>query len=80
MPMHRLAELLQVTGARIAIIAVPAEAAQAVVDELVANGIRHILNMAPARVQAPPHVVVRSVDTTTELEMLSFCLKQGQGA
>jgi redox-sensing transcriptional repressor len=70
----RLAEVLAKTGADMAIIAVPGVAAQNVVNALVAAGIRSILNLAPVRISAPPHVMVRSVDMTSQLELLSFGL------
>jgi redox-sensing transcriptional repressor len=54
------------------VVAVPAPAAQAVVERLVAAGLDAILNFAPVHVRAPEHVAVRSVDLSTELQMLSF--------
>jgi redox-sensing transcriptional repressor len=57
-----------------AILAVPADAAQAVVDRLVRAGIRGILNFAPARLRVPDHVVLKNVDVTLELEGLSFAV------
>lgn len=56
----------------IAILAVPSGAAQTVTDQLVEAGIRSILNFAPARVQVPDDVVVRQVDLSTELQILSY--------
>ncbi len=60
----------------IAIIAVPAEAAQEVVDRLVAAGIRAILNFAPSRPDVPEGILVRHVDLKVELESLSFFLQR----
>jgi redox-sensing transcriptional repressor len=57
---------------RLAILAVPAAAAQAVADRLIASGIRGILNFAPTRLQVPSTTQVRSVDVAAELEQLSF--------
>ena len=74
LPMDRLAELVPETGAELAIVAVPGTSAQPVVDALVAAGIRCILNLAPVQVTAPPDVAVRSVNMTSQLEVLSFCL------
>jgi redox-sensing transcriptional repressor len=54
------------------VVTVPAGAAQQVVDRLVAVGITAILNFAPVHVRVPGHVVVRRVDLSTELQMLSF--------
>lgn len=58
----------------IAVLAVPAPNAQAVLDALVAAGFRAVLNFAPTRLEAPPHVTVRSVNMAMELEGLSFAL------
>ena len=56
------------------IVSVPAEAAQNVVDCLVAAGIRAVLNFAPVRPRVPPGFRCKSVDLTVELESLSFFL------
>jgi len=76
LPMTRLQSVVRGNRAQLAIVAVPAGAAQGVVDALVEAGICCILNVAPGRVKAPHHVVIRHIDTTTELEVLSFCLKE----
>ena len=57
-----------------AIVAVPADAAQQVVDRLVKAGVRGILNFAPARLKVPRGVALKNVDVTLELEGLSFAL------
>lgn len=59
-------------GATIAVIATPADHAQATVDRLVENGVTAILNFAPVHIDAPHHVAVRKVDLSTELQILSF--------
>jgi redox-sensing transcriptional repressor len=56
----------------IAILAVPAVAAQPVADRLVDRGIRSILNFAPVRVKVPATVSVRQVDLSMELQVLSY--------
>ena len=56
----------------IAILAVPAVAAQQVADRLVVHGIRSILNFAPVRVNVPDKVSVRQVDLSMELQVLSY--------
>jgi len=61
-------------GIQIAIVAVPTEAAQAVADQLVAAGIKAILNFAPARIKVPRDVRLKNVDLSIELETLSFYL------
>ena len=55
-----------------AILAVPASAAQQVTDRLVSVGIDSILNFAPVRVEVPEWVSVRQVDLSMELQVLSY--------
>lgn len=55
-----------------AILAVPASAAQSVAEALVAAGIRSMLNFAPVRIEVPDHVAVRQVDLSHELQVLSY--------
>ena len=58
----------------IALLTVPAEAAQGVADRLVKAGVRAILNFAPVPLQVPAHVTLRSVNMALELEILSYAL------
>jgi redox-sensing transcriptional repressor len=58
----------------IAVIATPAEDAQAVADRLVSAGIRAILNFAPVQLVVPGEVSLRNVNMAMELEALSFTL------
>ena len=59
---------------QIALIAVPAEAAQALVDRVVKSGVRAILNFAPTPLAVPKGVTLRSVNMALELEILSYAL------
>lgn len=63
----------------IAIITVPASAAQAVADRLTSAGLRAILNFAPAGLQVQGDVTVRDVNMALELEVLSYSLVQTRG-
>lgn len=56
----------------IAVLATPARYAQHVADELVDAGVTAILNFAPVHLELPDHVTVRTVDLSTELQILSF--------
>jgi len=58
----------------IAIVVVPAEAAQEVVDRLVQAGVKAILNFAPVQLAVPRDVAVKTVNMAQELETLSFVL------
>lgn len=62
----------------IAVIAVPAESAQPVVDAVVDAGIKAILNFSPGALTVPSEVKLKSVDLTVSLESLSFFLAQGE--
>jgi redox-sensing transcriptional repressor len=61
-------------GFDIAVLAVPASAAQRVADRAVAAGVRGILNFVPVQLNVPPSVAVRNVNMAVELEALSFAL------
>ena len=58
----------------IVVLTVPGEVAQAVVDRIVASGVKAILNFAPAQLHAPADVTVKTVNMAMELEGLSFAL------
>ena len=58
----------------IAVVTVPSENAQAVVDRVVRAGIKAILNFAPTQIQVPADVTVKTVNMAMELEGLSFAL------
>lgn len=62
---------------RIAVIAVPADAAQGVVNTVVTAGVKAVLNFSPGALEVPPDVKLKSVDLTVSLESLSFFLAQG---
>ncbi len=57
---------------KLAILAVPAEHAQAVADQLIDAGVRGLLNFAPVSITVPPHVALNAVDLAVQLEQLSF--------
>ncbi len=56
----------------VAILAVPASAAQRVADRCVQAGLRGILNFAPVRLRIPDNVYVLDVDLTASLEKVAF--------
>jgi redox-sensing transcriptional repressor len=70
----RMKEVNESLGARMAIMAVPAAAAQSATDTAVISGIRAILNFAPVILKVPPHVAVRNVSFLQELAVLSYHL------
>jgi redox-sensing transcriptional repressor len=79
-PIHDVRDLRRIVRREritIAVIAVPAHAAQAVLDTVVAAGIKAVLNFSPGTLTAPADVKLKSVDLTVSLESLSFFLAQG---
>jgi redox-sensing transcriptional repressor len=67
-----LESLVTTHGVAIGVIAVPAGAAQAMCDRLVAAGVTSILNFAPVVLNVPDGVDVRKVDLSIELQILAF--------
>lgn len=58
----------------IAVITVPAENAQPIVDRLVKAGMKAILSFAPTQLTVPDNVELRTVNMAMELEALTFAL------
>lgn len=58
----------------LAIIAVPASAADAVASQLCAAGVSGILNFAPTTIRLPSTVAVVNVDLASELQRLAFAV------
>lgn len=71
-PLSELAATIQKHNVRLAVMAVPADAAQDVADQLVESGIRGLLNFAPVSITVPKDVALNAVDLAVQLEQLSF--------
>ena len=71
-PLSDIPATVQKQQIRLAILAVPADSAQEVVDQIVAAGVRGVLNFAPVSLTVPPDVAMNSVDVAVQLEQLSF--------
>ena len=78
-PLDDLDEIARTESVAIGIITTPAAAAQGVADRLVAAGVTSILNFAPAVLNVPPHVSLRKVDLSIELQILSFYQQRAAG-
>jgi redox-sensing transcriptional repressor len=78
-PIESLRKAVAVRKIRLAILAVPADAAQRVADLLVASGIRGILNFAPVPLSVPPHVNLVAVDLSIQLENLAYKVQRTDG-
>jgi redox-sensing transcriptional repressor len=71
---RNMEEEVKEAGIEMAIIAVPATVAQNIVDDVVAVGIKAILNFAPMNLKVPEDVYLRTENMSMELEYLSFAM------
>ncbi|MDD5311076.1 MAG: redox-sensing transcriptional repressor Rex [Candidatus Omnitrophica bacterium] len=67
--------ILKEKGIKIAILAVPADKAQEVGEELATCGVKAILNFAPVNLMLPKRIPVSNVDMASELQGLIYKLK-----
>jgi redox-sensing transcriptional repressor len=75
-PDDELERAIQEEQVDMAILAVPGHAAQAVMDRVVAAGVRGILNFAPVPLRVPEDVWLKDVNLVIEMEALSYALSQ----
>lgn len=71
-PLDAMAASVTARKTSLGLLCVPAEAAQGVADQMIAAGIRGILNFAPVPLTTPPHVSVTTVDLSIQLENLAY--------
>ncbi|GAB4321700.1 MAG: redox-sensing transcriptional repressor Rex [Dehalococcoidia bacterium] len=64
----------------IGIVAVPASAAQEVVDRLIGCGVKSILNYAPTTAHVPRGVQVRQIDPVIAMQSMTYYLKDLRAA
>ena len=76
----KMARVVRELGVDVAVITVPARAAQRVLNQVMAAGVKAILNFAPVHLRARLDVKVKTVDLTTSLESLSYFLARPQAA
>lgn len=74
--MDTLPQVARREKANIAILAVPAPAAQRVLDLVSRAGIKAILNFAPTQLKAHPGITLKAVDLKIQLENLVFHLSR----
>jgi redox-sensing transcriptional repressor len=67
--------LIQKTGIKVAMLTVPASAAQSVTDDLVEAGIKSVLNYAPITLSVPADVHVENVDPVIYLQKMTYYLE-----
>ncbi len=70
-----LAAFLRESRVDVGVVAVPVEAAQTVVDQLVAAGVKAILNYAPTTPHVPTEVSIRHIDPVLAMQSMTFYLK-----
>jgi redox-sensing transcriptional repressor len=79
-PIHDVRDIRKVLKKErvdIVVLAVPAEAAQHVLDQVAGSGVKAVLNFSPGTLLVPEGIKLKGVDLTVSLESLSFFLAQG---
>ncbi len=72
--MAELPRVVREKNPQFAILAVPADVAQSVADQLVELGMRSILNYAPITLSVPPKVKVYYIDPVVGLQSMAYYL------
>jgi len=73
--MDDMEAIIKNEGVTVAILTVPASAAQSITDRLVNADVKGILNFTPARLNVPPAIRVHHIDLAVELQSLVYFLK-----
>ena len=71
----QLASIIEQENLKIAVLAVPADAAQGITDTLLSAGIKAIWNFAPIHLNVPKNVIVQQEDISSGLAELCAKLK-----
>ncbi len=79
LPIDQINQYIKTHRVSIAVITVPAQAAQSVADLLVKCGIRAIWNFAPKDLKLPEDVVMQRTDLATSFAVLSVKLRKKYG-
>jgi redox-sensing transcriptional repressor len=74
--MDQLREVIRAHGVKMAILAVPASAAQEIANTLVNCGVLGLLNFSPIVLHVPEEVMVNNVNLAIELENLSYFIRE----
>lgn len=75
LPVAELENFITEKSVKLAILCVPVEFAQSIVNRLVAAGIQGVLNFSPIVLEVTPDVTVNNVDLALELEHLSYFIR-----
>ncbi|MBM3288154.1 MAG: redox-sensing transcriptional repressor Rex [Candidatus Eisenbacteria bacterium] len=76
LPLEQLEDVINIFEIRLAVLTVPAEAAQAIATRLARAGVAAIWNFAPVRLDLPEGVVVRNEHITAGLAQLCSDLRE----
>ncbi len=76
----RMAQVVKAKHIEMAVIAVPAPAAQQVAAQLAAAGVKGILNFAPALLRVPQGVYVEDLDMAMALEKVGYFSRRRRAA
>jgi redox-sensing transcriptional repressor len=77
-PIEVMTQRVKEKDIKVGVLTVPASAAQNVTDLLVEAGIKAILNFSPRVLKVPNTVILRNVDLSVNLEVLSFNLNMNK--
>jgi redox-sensing transcriptional repressor len=78
-PMSALDKVVVGRKIELAIIAVPASAAQEVADRLIVAGVQALLNLTYSHLRVPPHVFTMDVRILEGLQELAYLMRAGAG-
>lgn len=79
LPAAEMGRVIREMAIKVAVLAVPGEVAQAVLDELMDAGIEAVLNFSPVKLRARPGVTVQNIDLTMELQSLVYYTSEAKG-
>jgi redox-sensing transcriptional repressor len=71
---NTIPKTIKENGIKMAMLCVPAPAAQDVTDKLIEAGIKGILNYAPVSLSVPGHVRVQYIDPVIGLQRMAYYL------
>ncbi len=75
-PLDVLEKRVKEYDIHVGVVTVPAQEAQKVTDQMIQAGVKAILNFSPRILKVPHDVVLRNVDLSVNLEVLSFNMVQ----
>jgi redox-sensing transcriptional repressor len=71
-PSYEMTDIVRREGIEIGILAVPATAAQSTADDLIAGGVKGILNFSPTVISSDKYgIIIRNIDLINELRIVS---------